>query len=368
VTYMSFDKDQNGYGISRLNKIKFNLGMKMAIQVSKVMATIKAAMDKRKIEVTFPENLLENPEAILRGVMQQYVAKNIIDFSIDPGSVQSQIVDKSISIKGQGIPGLESFDVTNEPDTRSGNLDTDTGMMEYIDKAIINGLGVPAAAMNSLDDAEYARSVTTTNLFFAMEVSIDQDKVVASVSDLLQKYALYSEEFYNELIKIIPQLATQTGKKGNSSTDETSADLDDKDAPPFPEHYTVQSLIETMGISLPKPNVAPSKTQFEALDGMIASITTMVNNQYPDELAGSDDTLKPAIALLRAKLIAVNVRMYLDSSGITGIHLPETSFTAELKELTELNDALSNLSLMMKDKAKLTAPAEGVEPAVGGYQ
>jgi hypothetical protein len=365
VTYMTFEKDQNGYGVSRLNKIKFNLGMKMALQVSKVLAGIKAAMDHRKIEVKFTDNLMENPETIIRSILQQYTNKSIIDFNIDPHAVQSQIVDKAISIKGVDMPGLESFDLTNEPDSRSGQLDVDTGLMEYVDKQIINGLGVPASAMNSLSEDEYARSVTTTNLFFAMDVAIDQDVVIEAISDLLRKYATYSEEFCNELGKIVPHL----GKKANtgkSSTDEQ--DGDDNEDDDFPKHYNMRSLIDVLRISLPKPNIAPSKTQFEALEAAISSLKAVFENILPDEYAGSDDTLKPVVQLLRAKFIATNIRLFLASSGISGVVIPDTNFSSEMKDLTELNDALANISQMLKKKSEINAPKDVDAAApIAGY-
>lgn len=367
VAYMTFEKDENGYGISRLERIKFTLGMKMAVQVSRVLAAIKAAMDRRRIEIKFSDNLIEQPEAVINNVIREYVNKSTISFSTDPNAIQSQIADKSLSIKGVDIPGLETFDLTNEPDARTASVDFDPTILEYLDKNIVNGLHVPAAAMNSLDDNEYARSVTTTNLFFSMDVSIDQDTAIRDISDLLRKYARYSEEFHNELFKIVPSLDKSSS---NSSTDEGNVKKkDDASAAIIPEHYSLDDLIETLVITLPKPNVAPSKAQFEALDAMISSITTMVNAMFPDELAGVDDSLRQTVSLLRARFIADNVRRFLDGSGMSDFTVPDTNFSMELGSLATLVEALQNVQAMLESKANLKKPAEPDEGgAPPGYE
>ena len=364
VTYMTFQMDENGYGVSRLDKIKFNLGMKMAVQVSRVLAGIKAAMDRRRIEIKFTDNLMESPESVFQNVIREYVRKNTMSFSIDPNVIQNQIADKSISIKGTDIPGMESFDLTNEPDQRSGTVDFDPGMLEYIDKAILNGLGVPAAAMNSLDENEYARSVTTTNLFFSMEVSIDQDITIKLVSDLLRKYARYSEDFAKELGKIVPSLAP--GFSSKSSTEDVKSS-DETENPFYSESYTIDTLIDCMSIALPKPNVAPSKAQFESLEAMTQAITNLMVQLFPDDLAGSDDTLRPVITMLRSKFTIANIRAYLDGSGMSNLVIPDTHFSPEMKDLTDLNNGLRNIAAMLKENAEVDKPAETENPAAAGY-
>lgn len=359
VSYMAFELDENGYGVSRLDHIKFNLGLKMAVQISRVLASIKAAMDRRSINMKFTPEMMEQPEAIFQQVIQQYVAKSTIAFSIDPNIIQSQIADKSLSIKGSGIPGMEDFEVTNEPDQRTAAVDFDPNALEYIDKQIINGLRVPASTMNSLSEDEYARSVVTTNLFFAMDVSLDQDIVIRCVSDVIRKYARYSEEFITGLKERLPELAKE---------DESSEDgVKDSQENHLWQKYTLDDLINLMSISLPKPNIAPSKAQFEALEAMVQAITNMVTALYPDELAGSDDSLKPTVAFLRSKFTASNIRQYLESSGMTTLNVPESHISDELSSINNLFDALYNLANLMEQKAALDKPQEIPTTDVPGY-
>lgn len=359
VTYMTFEKDPNGYGVSRLDRIKFNLGMKMAVQVSRVLAGIKAAMDKRSINVRFSENMMEQPEAVFQNIIREFTSKSTMSFSINPDVIQSQIADKSISIKATDVPGMETFELTNEPDNRTSSVDFDPSILEYLDKQITNGLHVPAATMNSLSEDEYARSVTTTNLFFAMDVAIDQDITIKVISDLLRKYARYSGEFHKEIYDAIPALSPKKSKGGKSSTDEVNPDI--------PEHYTLDNLIDSMSISLPQPNVAPSKAQFDSLDGMITAITNMINALLPDELAGPDDTLKSTIAALRSKFISNNIRLYLEGSGMANFDIPNSNFSGELGDMITLTDALRNFGAMLEGKANLANASKENNDNPEGY-
>jgi len=347
VTYMTLEMDQNGYGVSQLDRIKFNLGMKMAVQVSKVLAAIKAAMDRRKIDIRFTEDMMEQPEAIYQNIIREYVNKSTMSFSIDPNVIQSQIIDKSISIKGTDIPGMETFDISNEADARTSSTDFDPDLLNYIDKSIINGLGVPASTMNSLNEDEYAKSVVTTNLFFSMDVSIRQDIIIKCISDLIRKYARYSENFRKKIQENLP------GGKAAKTDTKTIDDVSDTNG----SGYDVEHLIENMSISLPKPNVAPSKAQFESLEAMTSAITSMVTALYPDDLIGKDDTLAPVVRLLRSKFIALNIRSYLEGSGLTSVDIPDNDFTSVLGEISTLMDALKNVEQMLTDKVNISEKA-----------
>lgn len=364
VTYMSFELDQNGYGVSRLDRIKFNLGMKMAVQVSRVLAAIKAAMDKRKVEVRFTDNLMEQPESVFNSIMTEYMRKSTMSFSVDPNVIQNQIIDKSLTIKGINMPGMEEFDLSNEPDNRTGSVDFDPQMTEYLDQQILHGLRVPPSTMNSIGQDEYARSVTTTNLFFAMDVSLDQDIVIHHISDLLRKYARFSQSFYDIICEEIPSLKPTKKNSSIESNDDTSKD----DIILLPEGFDIDKLIETMSISLPRPNVAPSKAQFEALTAMIEAISVTVDALFPEELIGSDDTLSAAVRLLKAKFKTSNIREYLENSGMSGLDVPESDFTGVMPSVIAIQDALANIAAMLKTKAEINTPTTSADPSVDGYK
>ena len=369
VTYMTFEMDQNGYGISRLEGIKFNLGMKMAVQISRVLASIKAAADRRKIEVKFTDNLLENPETIFQDIIQAHISKSTMSFSIDPNVIQNQIAEKSLSMKGTDIPGVESFDITNEPDQRGSMVDFDPAILEYVDKSITNGLHVPAATMNSLSEDEYARSVVTTNLFFAMDVAIDQEIVIKYVSDLLRKYARYSAELQDEIFSILPALKKKQDTSGSSTEDDDGEESasDKKKERTLPDDVTIDTIIDAITISLPHPNVAPSKAQFESLEAMVTAITNTVNALVSDEMVGHDESLRPVVALLRSRIIADNIREYLDKSGMSTLDIPSTDFTKLLGNISDLTEGLQNINGLLRDKTKLVENQTPEGESTGGF-
>ena len=362
VGYMTFEMDENGYGVSRLDRIKFSLGLMMSVQISRVLAAIKAAMDRRKVEVNFTENLMESPEAIFQHIVREYTNKSTMTFSIDPNVIQSQMADKSLSIKGTNIPGMETFDITNEPDGRNSAVDFDPELQSGLLKTILNGLNIPASTMNALNEDEYARSISTTNLFFAMSIRLDQDITIRCVSDILRKYARYSSSFRAALRKELPELQ-DSDKEGVSKTIDDIMDDDDGNSP-------IERLINSMSISLPEPNVSTSKAQYDSFDQSIGSITNMVQAIFPDDLAGSDDTLGPIIRLLRSRFISSNIRSYLETSGISGMDIPDNNFSEHLTDISTLMNGLMNVSQMLKDKQAIVTPppVEGdSSTSVDGY-
>ena len=343
VTYMTFSYDDYGNGVSKLEGIKFYLGLKMAVQVSKVLAAIKAAADNRNIAIKFTDNLMDSPESIISSVIREYVNKSVMSFSIDPNQIQSQIIDKSLTIKGTGIPGMEDFEITNEPDSKTGSFNFDEDLLKDIDKSILNGLGVPASAMNSLNEDEYSRSVVTTNLFFAMDVSVEQRVVIKHISDLLRKYARFSQTFIEG---VTSKLTTDNEDKGSISS----------------KNEEIEKIIEGLSFNLPKPNIAPSKAQFESLEAMSNAITTMINSIFPDDMAGTDDEIGPIIRLVRSKFIAENITNYLDNSGLNGIDVPKSDFTNILKSISDSLDGLENIRKMIEEKKNISSSEAKPEP------
>lgn len=360
VSYMTFEMDDQGNGVSRLEGIKFPLAMKMTVQVSRVLATIKNSMDKRTIEINFGENNMDQPEFVFQNVIEAYQKKALMDFSCDPNVIQSQIADKAVTIKGTGIPGMEGFSISNDPDTRTSSGDIDPDISADLDKQILNGLKIPPAAMNALSEDEYARSVTTTNLLFAMDVAMDQDVTIFNISDFLRKYARFSESFQSGIRDIFPSQGTAKDKPEPQGADEQLQ---------LPDKFDMEALIDTMSITLPMPNLAPSKAQFDSLEAMATSITSTINALIPDDLIGSDDTLGTALKFIRARLITTNVRKYLDTSGMTNFDVPDTDFSELYKDSTDLLNALGNMSQMMKKKAEIqdstNDSVEGSPPASG---
>jgi hypothetical protein len=346
VTYMTFKKDEYGIGKSRLDYIRFSMGMKLTLQVSRALAAVKAAMDKRNISVRVTDQYMESPEQLINNVLREFVNKNSISFNTNPDIIQQQIVSKSVGVKIQGIPGLEDFDVTNEPGNNSSTFDFDSGISDQLDQDIISGLNIPPSVMNSLGEDEYARSVVTGNLFFNMDINSDQVVVKYFLGDLVRKYGTYSEE----LIDIISHVISD--QKNPSDDSDSSAALG------IPAGYSVGDIINKLIVELPKPNIAPNKAQFEILDAMVQSISAAVMALLPDELTGGDEAKGVALRLIRTRIIIANVRTYLERSGMSDLDVPDYDFAKYLSDSDKALDALENVSKMLELKAKVGKAAE----------
>lgn len=361
VSYMYITLDETGYGQSELENVKHTLGLQTAIRISRVMASIKAAMDKRKIEAKFDPKMMESPEAMLATIGREYVNKNTMHFSTDPNDIQGQMAAKSLSVILSGIPGMEDFSITNEPDDRSGSFNFDDGVYKDLKDDVISGLRIPPAAMNNIGEDEYARSVTTTNLFFNMDVGIVQNTIKEVISNFLRNYGFWSKDLRALIADIL--------KPKNDETP-VAPDIDDKTSGESGETVDlVDKVIMSIQMALPKPNVAPSKTQFEAFEAMVNAITGMVNAILPDELVGVDDQMTPALHLIRGRIISDNIKAYLASSGMSGIEVPTSDFSPYYSEIGTTLDALKNLEIKLKDNQRISEKSTAiVAPPVEGYE
>lgn len=361
-TYYAYEVDERGVGISRLEGIKMFLAMRMYVLVAHTLAAIDGATNKRNVEVTFTDDAMVSQEMVYDRIVANIIEKSGMNFNtVDLGNIQSDISRRGITFKGNNIPGFQQFDISNQADTRTNQFNFDPDLLGYYDKQINNGMRIPASALQSLDENEYARSLTTTNLFYSMDISMDQDVAVEKISEFLRIYARYSEEFRTLVSECLPNrknkdLATD-GTVGNSDYD-----------------ITVDQIIDSLRIELPAVNLAPTKSQFEILESMTTSVVNMINSVLPDGIAGDDDASKAAVSALRSYLIQKNLQEIMASSGMREYHLPMQDMSSSLSDIKQLRSALASMGngILATDALKSNPPDDsaGTDSAptdVAGY-
>lgn len=359
-TYYAFEVDERGIGISRLEGIKMFLSLRMYVLTAHTLAAIDAATNKRDVEVTFTDDAMVSQEGVYERIVQNIVKKSSMGFdTVDLNSIQSDISRRGISLKGNNIPGFQQFDISNRPDTRGSQFNFDPDLLGYYDKQINNGMRIPASALQSLDENDYARSLTTTNLFYAMDISMDQDVVVEKLSDFLQIYGRYSEEFRAIVENCLPN-KSEKDIAGDGSISKEATGL------------SVDAIIDSLKIELPAVNLAPTKSQFEILDSMTNSVNSLINAVLPDGIAGDSKEAGAAITALRAHLVQKNIQDLMSSSGMRDYALPNQDLVASLSDIKKFRAALisAGLGIAATDnitEAKPTTDTDDTSTTVSGY-
>ena len=352
LTYFCFKYNEYGIGESKLNELKFILSLRISLIVCRMLVAFNNAIDRKRIEVTYDPGFSGNVIEHLRAVQREAMRKSAVSFSHDPMSVAQQIVNKSYTVKARGIPGLQDYDVINE-DTQKTGANPDEQLAEDLKNMLILKLEVPAAAMNNLGEFEYSRSVNTTNLFFSRATTAKQKIVVEHLNSIARTYITYSKELRETIKKII------NTKHPDGITPDGDANVIDNEL--------FDRVIASITATLPSPNVAPDKSQYDALDGMLSSIDGVLNAVLNNDLADGDQELGSVITTMRALTKSNLVKKYITDFGFADLDLPSLE-DVDQKAIVELRHTLTNIAKGLKQQNAVLNQNSNPEPDVPDIQ
>jgi hypothetical protein len=353
MSYLCFKYNDNGTGRSKIEDIKFILSLKITILICRVMASMNSAINRKKININFSEQM-GDPIQYMQMVEKEVLDKSMTNFTYDPTEITRTIAQRALTVVPKGIPGLDNFEITTEPNP-SNDIRPDEGLMEDLNNMMILGLDVPPSAYNQLAENEFSRSIATNNLFFSRRIAAYQKPVCEHTARHVQIYTHMSKPLKDAIIKI---LSAGTDKKDQLPDDPGATE----------KKYSVEEkladVIANITATLPAPNLAPNKTEFEELDTIISSISTALDSLFDNELGTNDDN---PIAHIRSVVKSDIIREYMIKIGVSrDVIIPDLSDPAFIKRLMESKLNLTNISAGLKSTVAKTQP---IDPnAVGGGQ
>lgn len=341
MTYFCFKHNHDGTGRSQIEDIKFILSLKITLMICRMMAAMNSSIDRKNINVNFTEEM-GDPIQYIEMLKKEAIDKSVVNFTYDPTEVSRTLAQKAISVRAKGIPGAENFEVTTEPNEYR-SIKPDESLMEDINNMMVVGLDIPPSAMNLLAENEFSRSVATNNLFFSRKISAKQKIVCKETTRYIQIYVSMSQQLKDEIKGVLNQGkkegGTEPSKNDGTVDDKTSSRIDD----------LICDIIKNIETSLPAPDVAPNKTEFEELDAMISSITTALEALFDNDLA-SDDPIPAMRALIKSDII----RDYMKKIGVTNDAAIPDFNTNFLQRLTDFRHKFVNMKKAVADITKNT--------------
>ena len=378
ITYMAFNyHTHNGTGKSKLEDILFIESLKVSMMVANVLATMKNAVPYRKAELTLNKEQ-RNPQNVIMALRSAIAEKERVLPSIYPSVVAQQIISQNTSVKVNG-PQTGDFSFNVEDDKR--DLPTiDTDFLDKLDNMTITGLGAPVSAINEVAEVQYAKSVATTNIFFAKTISRDQNILTEHTKNHIRMHASLSSTILYQIAAIIGNKNDKTSENTELKTNVSSMIKPEQLVKQNDtvigilgkqisqdDFIKVMRILDTIEVTLPAPIVAPDQAHYDMLDGSIKLINDYVDAIYPDDTIPSDyselsNTLKVVKASIKSKAqreLANQLGM-----GTTMKLIPNlTDYMVEeranvLNMLGELR-GMTNAIVMDQKQRTATTPEEG---------
>ena len=356
MTYIRFAHREDGTGKTFLEDIAYLLGLRVTLTIAKIMAAVDNATKHRRIEVNIDEKN-QNVLGTLNIVRNAWMAKKAPQITTDPTTAAESILNQHLSIVPKGLIGnTDDLNITTE--TQYGQSQPpDQDLMDTLNNWIGIALKVPPSVLNQLSEAEYSRSVATSNLFFSNSVRNWQNMIKPQVKIFLMNYILAHDQLLNEIREIIHN--DKDGKKTKTKVGIEAAEKDDKkevtSQDPENDEDTEEALkrvIGTVELILPPPNMVGNKAHFEEINSQVDAIDKILESIYPDDVAPNDE-LRSLMASVRAVAKAKLIREFLPRLGFHEIadipDIEEVSTEQPAKLLTFLN----NFKRRMDNIAKL---------------
>lgn len=342
LTYFCFKHSENGTGVSKLDELKFILSLRISLLVSRMLSAFRNALDRKVLNINFSENFVGNPLEVMRTAERESIRKDAISFSSNPQDIAQQIASKSYTIKVTGIKGTPDFSVGKDADERSASVaPPDTELADDIKNLEVLGLEIPPAALNSLNDAEFSRSIATTNIIFSRKLVGYQNIVEKHLDFFIRTYAMFSKEFRDKLANILKETSDDASEKGSY--------VDKK------KKSTVDEVIATLHFTLPSPNIAPDSSQFDSVNSMITAFSSITDTLMADDLAGDDPVARAVYGGYKALAKSKVVRQYLQKIGMTDIDFPDVN-NLSIDELLKFKQILANAAKGFKDQDAIFKP------------
>lgn len=321
MSYLMFEVDENGVGVSMLEDSKFPATLRLNSLVCRVLNGIVNSIDRTKLDVTVGENFRGNTQVLRAMVEQEWKMKEgPWNFTFDPSVISEQRNSRAVSINivggGPEKSDISGFNINSEKVQRTLNP-IDDNLDEILDKLLSTTMLVPPSVLNQLSDAEFSSSVLTSNEFFTMYVSSYQAIVTSIINKHLRTFGKHSSYLRQAILRCI-NASEDTKEKDASSIifDEKNRPIDNKDgtvsrndskkksSEKLDQNDLLSYILSTITLVLPKPDLTPSKNQLDKFNDTTTNIATNIDALYPDDLAGNDDLIRTALQLMKSHLKA----------------------------------------------------------------
>lgn len=324
MTYVAFNYDTHGIGISLLEKTKLYSSLRAILMFASVMAGVKNSVGQRKLMVTL-DDLDTDPEGTLEMVMDVFAGMQTSDLPIgtlSPPDIIDGLQRAGVQIVvdgGQSFPGTKMELEEKQRDIPG----PDSDLVERLKEIQYSGLSVSPELIDRTKESELATGITQANLLQAKRVMVYQSTYEKHLSNFMRQYIACGGRLFHEIRK-----AYEDNKSKKKDT--------------------LPNIIAGLRIELPRPDTATVNSQkesFEAYrDFVDEAVMSYVNEETIEDIAEGDN-LGDAVASIREQVKAHLLRQYMRKQGM----LPEMDAFFMDKE----SNAVSNLHEMTDQIAKI---------------
>lgn len=355
LTYIAFDYNRYGVGVSLLQTSKIIGGMRAMLLFANTMAAVKNSVGRTQLNITLDPND-PDPTTTVEFLMHEYAKTRQGTYPLgasNPLDIISFLQNAAVEVTVSGNAAYPETKLEVE-DKQSNRAKPDPELEKSLRDRHLMSMGLSPETVDAGANAEFAASILNNNLLLTKRVLVIQRVFVAFLAEFIQKYTLASGALLDELRDVIrdnhDKLTKDQVRIQERAVDAAEATQGQTRAPvaeaePENESETQQNeegleevgidailfdFIQAIRVSLPSPDTATLDNQMKAFDAYVEALDKAIKAYLdPEFLSGTEmgelqEVLPTTIAAVRSYYI----RQWLRNNNV----MPE------LDDLTTFSD------------------------------
>lgn len=317
VTYIAFDYNQYGVGKSLLEDNKILASIRAMLLFSSTMSAIKNSTGKTSVKIELdPDD--PDPASTVEYMVHEYAKNRQAGYPLgasNPLDIIDFLQNAGIDIQVSGNTAYPETKLMVE-DHNSSKVDVDSKLEEDIKRKYFMSLGLSPETIDNTANVEFATSIVTSNLLLAKRVMLYQETLLYFVKDFIHKYISNSSLLWNELLELAQK--NKAAVKRTVASISKGTELEPELKKEYTDEKVVNLFLDTLEITLPKPNTAELVNQLEAYvtysDGLEKTIDAYFGTD--SFMLTAFDDMGESTNAVRAALISYYKREWLRNNNV----------------------------------------------------
>lgn len=284
VTYFAFNYHRNGVGKSYLDDLSNITSLRAMVLFSKVMANVKSSIATTSVNVnldpkdTDPIKTIEMAKHLVAKARQQYFPhglNRVVDLT-------DWIQRAGIEITFEGHPRLPKTSFQFESKNIEHSMPKDE-LEDMFRHQTYMHFGLSPETVDSAAKADFATTIEQNSVLFARRILVLGLTFSLKLTEYVQKVVSNDETIQKKLIEIFEE---HKGEFEATLTDEEK-DIWNQDQSGFLS-YVVNNFVESIEVTLPKPDSTKNDAQTKALTAYEEMVTKGLDYIFSQEMLPSE--------------------------------------------------------------------------------
>lgn len=340
MTYIAFDYNEFGIGISLLQKSKIVGGIRSTLLFANTMSSIKNSIARTRLHITLDPDDPE-PDLTVEEYIHNYVrqSRGMLPIGInEPNDIVAHLNNASVETEVDGdnprYPNTKMMVENYQGDKAKPDTDLEDSMRDRH----LMALGIPPELITNSKNLEFATQIVQNNLLMTRNVMKYQDLFLPFMEEHVVRYVASSQPLMDELREIvranIDKLSNSQRNDKAEADNSRELDVDDQDLRALVGvvknkdaddsigiDAVIYEFLQALRLTLPTPETNAIKNQKESLNEYEEALDKALSYWFSSDFLTTEffGDMAEAVEPTQKAIKAHMMRQYCRSNNI----LPE---------------------------------------------